>query len=234
MSNINKNNFLFKDVLTLKGIGSKLGKYLKNKKINQIKDLLFDLPYEIIDRSNITDLEKLEIGKITTIRVVVKKYNFPRIRNLPNKVICSDKKNKINIIFFNSKEGYIKKILPLKKEVIISGKINFYKKQYQITNPTYIKDINSKNDIVKIFPKYSLTEGLNDKIYRKIIINVLSTLDKSDEWYNDEFLKANNFNNLHQTLINLHNPKIKKDIFSNDYRRLATRSKQRATSKNSR
>ena len=87
MEKLNKNNYLFDDISSLKGVGSKLQKYLKNKKIEKVKDLIFDLPYEIIDRTNITNLDKLEIGKLTTIKVYVKKYNFPRIRNLPNKVI---------------------------------------------------------------------------------------------------------------------------------------------------
>ena len=220
MKNLNKNSFLFKDISSIKGVGKTLEKYLKNKKVDKVKDLLLDLPYEVIDRSEITSLDKLEIGKITTIQVTVKKYNFPRIRNLPNKVICSDENNKINIIFFNSREGYIRKILPLNKQVIISGKINFYKKNYQITNPTYVKEKNLKDKITKIFPKYNLTEGLKEKIYRNIILKVLSNFDKDDEWYSEQFLKENNFNKLEQTLKNLHNPITKKDINSNDYRRL--------------
>ena len=220
MKNLNKNSFLFKDISSIKGVGKTLEKYLKNKKVDKVKDLLLDLPYEVIDRSEITSLDKLEIGKITTIQVTVKKYNFPRIRNLPNKVICSDENNKINIIFFNSREGYIRKILPLNKQVIISGKINFYKKNYQITNPTYVKENNLKDKITKIFPKYNLTEGLKEKIYRNIILKVLSNFDKDDEWYSEQFLKENNFNKLEQTLKNLHNPITKKDINSNDYRRL--------------
>ena len=220
MKNLNKNSFLFKDISSIKGVGKTLEKYLKNKKVDKVKDLLLDLPYEVIDRSEITSLNKLEIGKITTIQVTVKKYNFPRIRNLPNKVICSDENNKINIIFFNSREGYIRKILPLNKQVIISGKINFYKKNYQITNPTYVKEKNLKDKITKIFPKYNLTEGLKEKIYRNIILKVLSNFDKDDEWYSEQFLKENNFNKLEQTLKNLHNPITKKDINSNDYRRL--------------
>ena len=96
MENINKNSFLFEDITSLKGVGKRLEKYLKNKKVDKVKDLLLDLPYEVTDRSKITSLNKLEIGKITTIQVTVKKYNFPRIRNLPNKVICSDTNNKIN------------------------------------------------------------------------------------------------------------------------------------------
>ena len=220
MKNLNKNSFLFKDISSIKGVGKTLEKYLKNKKVDKVKDLLLDLPYEVIDRSEITSLDKLEIGKITTIQVTVKKYNFPRIRNIPNKVICSDENNKINIIFFNSREGYIRKILPLNKQVIISGKINFYKKNYQITNPTYVKEKNLKDKITKIFPKYNLTEGLKEKIYRNIILKVLSNFDKDDEWYSEQFLKENNFNKLEQTLKNLHNPITKKDINSNDYRRL--------------
>ena len=42
---------------------------------------------------------------------------------------------KIDIVFFNSRENYIKAILPINKWVLISGKINFYKNKYQITNP---------------------------------------------------------------------------------------------------
>ena len=220
MKNINKNSFLFEDITTLKGVGKRLEKYLKNKKIEKVKDILFDLPYEIVDRSKITSLQNLEIGKISSIQVIVEKYNFPRIRNLPNKVICSESDRKINLIFFNSKEGYIKKVLPIKKEVIVSGKINYYKKNYQITNPTYIKELNSKKEITKVFPKYSLTEGLNEKIYRNIIYRVLQDFDASDEWYSDNFLKENNFSKLQKVLLNLHNPSTKKDLNSNDYRRL--------------
>ena len=220
MKVLNKNDFLFNEISTLKGVGKRLQKYLKIKKIEKIKDLLLDLPYEITDRSQITSLDNLEIGKICTIQVKVNKYNFPRIRNLPNKVTCSEKNNKINIIFFNSKEGYIRKVLPLNTEVVISGKINFYKKQYQISNPTYIKEKKSKEQIIKVFPKYSLTEGLNEKTYRNIILKVLNELDAEDEWYSNKFLKENKFNKLQQTLTNLHNPSVKKDIRSNDYRRI--------------
>ena len=219
--NINKNSFLFEEISSLKGVGLKTKKYLEKKNIEKIKDLLWDLPYSVIDRSKITNLKELEIGKITTVKVNVMKYNFPRIRNLPNKVICGNKEEKINVVFFNSYQGYIRKILPIGKEVIISGKINYYKKQYQITNPTYVKPIAEKEEITKIFPKYSLTEGLTEKTYRKLIFEVLNKITDNYEWHNDEFLKSNKFNRLKKTFLNLHNPSKKTDIFSNDYKRLA-------------
>ena len=160
-------NFLIQNVSALDGVGIKINKLLKKKKIEKISDLLWNLPQGFTDRSNVQTLDKLEIGKITTIKVKVTKYNFPRIRNLPNKVTCEDKMGKIDIVFFNSREGYIRKILPLNTSVIISGKINYFKKKYQITNPAYIVPINKEDYVNKIIPKYSLTEWHNDKILKK-------------------------------------------------------------------
>ena len=90
MNQTKLHDFLIKNVSSLKGVGAKTKKLLKKKKIEKISDLLWNLPQSFTDRSNIQTLDKLEIGKITTIKVKVAKYNFPRIRNLPNKVICED------------------------------------------------------------------------------------------------------------------------------------------------
>ena len=108
MNNLKNKDFLFKDISSIKGVGKKLTKYLKNKKIEKINDLLWHFPYSSTDRSNMTTLDKLEAGKIQTIKLNVKKYNFPRIRNLPNKVLCEDEFGKIDIVFFNSRESYIR------------------------------------------------------------------------------------------------------------------------------
>ena len=78
-----KKEFIFKNVNNLKGIGLQTSKYLKKRKIEKIKDIILDLPYSETDRSKICKLNELEIGKIQTIKVVVKKLNFPRLRNLP-------------------------------------------------------------------------------------------------------------------------------------------------------
>ena len=68
--NNNNNAFLYKDISSLKGVGSKLRFYLKKKNIEKIKDLLFDFPYEVTDRSKITEISKqsqLEIKSVDLI-----------------------------------------------------------------------------------------------------------------------------------------------------------------------
>ena len=82
--------YLLQDLTKLKGVGNKTATILKRKKINNLFDLLFRLPQSYTDRTQKLKVNELQVGKISTINVVVKKYSFPRIRNLPNKVICED------------------------------------------------------------------------------------------------------------------------------------------------
>ena len=212
---------LFKKISFLKGVGPKLTKYLKNKRIEKINDLLWHFPYSSTDRSSMTTLNKLEVGKIQTIKVKVLKYNFPRIRNLPNKVICEDEFGKIDIIFFNSREGYIRAILPINKWVLISGKINFYKNKYQITNPSYITSIENIEYVKKNIPKYSLTEGLNEKSYRKIIEKVINNLPDLEEWHDKEILKKFGFKSWNESVLKIHNFENTDKVNNKYIRRLA-------------
>jgi len=167
MKPTNYKNFLFADITSVNGVGKKISTYFKKKKVNTINDLLWNLPYSQTDRSETTTLDKLEIGKIFTLKIKVLKYNFPRIRNLPNRIKCSDNNGEIDLIFFNSKEGYIRKILPLNEWVVVSGKVNYFKNRYQITNPNYITTVDKIDYVKSVIPKYSLTEGLTEKFTGK-------------------------------------------------------------------
>ena len=133
-----KKVFIFKDVNKLAGVGPQLSKYLKKRRIEKIKDIILNLPYDETDRSKLYKLDELEIGKIQSIKVLVKKLNFPRIRNLPIKFICEDDTGTIAIVYFNSREGYLRKLYKINEWVIISGKINYFNNKYQITNPDLI------------------------------------------------------------------------------------------------
>ena len=69
-----KKDFIFNDVNKLKGVGPQLSKYLKKKKIEKIKDIILNFPYSETDRSKLYKLNELEIGKIQTIKVLIKKF----------------------------------------------------------------------------------------------------------------------------------------------------------------
>ena len=147
-----------------------------------------NFPYSETDRSKLS-LNELEIGKIQTIKILVKKLNFPRIRNLPNKISCEDETGKIDIVYFNSREGYLKKIFPINNWIIVSGKVNFFKNKYQITNPDYVTSLENQDFVVKNIPKYNLTKGINEKKYRLISEQVTKNLPVIDDWFKTSLLK---------------------------------------------
>ena len=212
-------NYLLSDLKKLKGIGLKTSNLLKKKKINTIFDLLWKLPKSYTDRSVSSKIKDLKIGEVQTVTLVPTKYNFPRIRNLPNRVNCEDDTGKLDCIFFNSYEGYIKKILPLNKEITVSGKISQFKNKYQITNPKYISE--NASLIKDKHNKYSLTEGISEKVYNRIINQILTNLPKLHEWHNPDTLKK--FNNIswNEAIIKLHLPENVGKFKSDFYERLA-------------
>ena len=216
-----KNNYkyLLSDLTKLNGVGIKTMKTLKKKKINNIFDLLWRLPKSYTDRSLTGKINNIQIGKIHTLKVIPTKYIFPRVRNLPNRVNCQDETGKIDCIFFNSYEGYIRKILPLNEEITISGKISFFKNKYQITNPTYVAKDSSL--IETVHNKYSLTEGISEKVYNKIISQVLKKLPQLNEWHSPHILKKFGNESWNDSIIKLHDPKNIANYKSNFYRRLA-------------
>ena len=213
-------DIIFNDVKELKGVGKQLSKYLKNKKIEKVKDILLNLPYSETDRSKIVGIKNLEIGKTQTIKVFVKKLNFPRLRNLPNKIICSDKTDDIQIVYFNSREGYLRKLFPVNEWVVVSGKVTVFNKKYQITNPEYVAFLDKEEYVKKVIPKYSLTQGINEKKYRLISEQVLNNLPNVKEWHEDNFLKKNNFLGWKDNIVALHKTKDSQNNLSKTYKRL--------------
>ena len=157
--------------------------------LNSNPQLNTDQIKEIIKRGNVnfsksdtkrdsckvsSKIEDLRIGDNQTITVIPQKYSFPRIRNLPNRVQCFDETGQMDCVFFNSFEGYIRKILPLGKNVTISGKVGRFNNKYQITNPKYV----SENSLIikQKHNTYSLTDGISEKIYNKIIDQIINNL----------------------------------------------------------
>ena len=204
MDNKSNYKYLLSDLTTLKGVGIKTTNLLKKKKINNIFDLLWKLPKFYTDRSLSSKIKDLRINEEHTVTIVPQKYFFPRVKNLPNKVLCTDETGEIDCIFFNSYDGYIRKILPLGKEITISGKIGHFRGRYQLTNPKYLSE-----DSLLIKQKhstYSLTDGISEKKYNKIIYEIINNLPALDEWHSKDIL--NKFDNItwNKSIKELHKP----------------------------
>ena len=208
--------YLLSSLKTVKGIGNKTLQLFLKKKIKTIFDLIWHLPISKIETSKTTDFKNLQVGKDQSIKLIPIKYNFPRIRNLPNRINCLSTNEKIDCIFFNSYEGYIKKILPINKEVIVYGKIGFYKGKYQITNPKLVSE--NEDGVIKDLKTYSLTEGLTITKYNKIIEEILKKIPDIKEWHSKELIKKFNNVSWKQSIEKIHSFDYKK-LENSDYLR---------------
>ena len=219
MDNKSNYKYLLSDLTALKGVGVKTTNLLKKKKINNIFDLLWKLPKSYTDRSLSSKIKDLRIGEVQTITIIPKKYSFPRVRNLPNRVLCVDESGEIDCIFFNSYEGYVRKILPIGKEITVSGKIGYFRNKYQLTNPKYLSEDSSL--IKQKHNTYSLTEGITEKIYNKIINQIIENLPLLNEWHSKNILQK--FDNIswNDAIKNLHRPENVGSYQKNFYQRLA-------------
>ena len=219
MDNKSNYKYLLSDLTALKGVGVKTTNLLKKKKINNIFDLLWKLPKSYTDRSLSSKIKDLRIGEVQTITIIPKKYSFPRVRNLPNRVLCSDETGEIDCIFFNSFEGYVRKILPIGKEITVSGKIGYFRNKYQLTNPKYLSEDSSL--IKQKHNTYSLTDGITEKIYNKIINQIIENLPLLNEWHSKNILQK--FDNIswNDAIKDLHKAENVGSYKKNYYQRLA-------------
>ena len=219
MDNKSTYKYLLSDLSTLKGVGVKTANLLKKKKINNIFDLLWKLPKSYTDRSLSSKIKDLRIGINQTVIIIPQKYSFPRVRNLPNRVLCSDETGELDCIFFNSYEGYVKKILPIGKEITVSGKIGRFRDKYQLTNPKYISQDSSL--IKQKHNTYSLTDGISEKVYNKIINQIIIKLPVLKEWHSKNIL--NKFDNIswNESIKELHKPENLGNYKKKFYQRLA-------------
>ena len=210
--------YLLLTIDKIKGIGNRTKELFLKKKIKTIFDLLWHLPISKIELSKTTNVKSLQIGRNQSIKLIPLKYNFPRVRNLPNRVNCISSNEKIDCIFFNSYEGYIKKILPINKEIIVYGKVGFFRGKYQITNPKLLSE--NEDGEIKDLNNYSLTEGLTTEKYNKILEEVLKNIPHIKEWHSKNLIKKFDNVSWNESIKKIHNTEYENLKNSNYLRRL--------------
>ena len=210
--NDNSFDFLYQNVEKLKGIGPKKASYFKNLNINTVIDIFYNLPTRSIDRTQDIDFKNLEKGQTITTLVKVKKHHFPFNPKLPYVIECEKGSLIINIIYFSIRGNFLRKKYPENKELIISGKVSFYKSNLSVAHPDYIEEIENEDKLRTFENIYPLTRGITLKDIRIVLNDAKNHLNKFDEWLNENIIKKYNFSSFNESLIKMHFPSAKEDI----------------------
>ena len=214
--NDNSFDFLYQNVEKLKGIGPKKASYFKNLNINTVIDIFYNLPTRSIDRTQDIDFKNLEKGQTITTLVKVKKHHFPFNPKLPYVIECEKGSLIINIIYFSIRGNFLRKKYPENKELIISGKVSFYKSNLSVAHPDYIEEIENEDKLRTFENIYPLTRGITLKDIRIVLNEAKNHLNKFDEWLNENIVKKYNFSSFNESLIKMHFPSVKEDIESRE------------------
>ena len=214
--NDNSFDFLYQNVEKLKGIGPKKASYFKNLNINTVIDIFYNLPTRSIDRTQDIDFKNLEKGQTITTLVKVKKHHFPFNPKLPYVIECEKGSLIINIIYFSIRGNFLRKKYPENKELIISGKVSFYKSNLSVAHPDYIEEIENEDKLRTFENIYPLTRGITLKDIRIVLNDAKNHLNKFDEWLNGNIIKKYNFSSFNESLIKMHFPSVKEDIESRE------------------
>ena len=209
-------DFLYQNVEKLKGIGPKKASYFKNLNINTVIDIFYNLPTRSIDRTQDIDFKNLEKGQTITTLVKVKKHHFPFNPKLPYVIECEKGSLIINIIYFSIRGNFLRKKYPENKELIISGKVSFYKSNLSVAHPDYIEEIENEDKLRTFENIYPLTRGIKLKDIRIVLNEAKNHLNKFNEWLNENIVKKYNFSSFNESLIKMHFPSVKEDIESRE------------------
>ena len=118
-------------------------------------------------RRNAPEIVRAKAGEIATLTVTVDEHLVPRNPRQPYRVWCSDETGRLCLTYFNGREDYLKKLLPPGEVRVVSGKVEIYQGEVQMTHPDHVIVIDQQREqILRVEPVYGLTAGLTQRPVR--------------------------------------------------------------------
>ena len=212
-------NYILSSIAILKGVGPKLEKIINKLGIIKNVHFIWNIPSNVIERKYYKNIHDAEINSLVTLNLNIIKHEPSRFRRQPYRIKCLCGETNIDLVFFNARHPMMRQMLPVNANKLISGKLEFFRNNFQITHPTHITDLHDNKLIKNKEPVYNLTQGLNQRIMNKLTDQVLNNLPHLNEWIDEKILIKYNFKPWKETVLNLHNPENNEIKEKDKYRR---------------
>lgn len=203
----------------LKGVGPARVEILNKMGLYTIDDLVHYFPRDYEDRGIYKKICELQDGETVTFNAyIVSNVTENRIRrNMAiYKAIVRDETGSALVTWFN--QSYIKKQLKVGKEYSFYGKVKNTLGRKEMQSPVF-EEVNVAKNTGKIIPKYPLTYGITQNVFRGIVENAMSVVegtyeDTLPEW----LLKKENLSDINWCIKNIHFPSTANDFEKARYR----------------
>ncbi|MDI9349550.1 MAG: ATP-dependent DNA helicase RecG [Candidatus Symbiobacter sp.] len=203
---------IFAPTTSLAGVGRHVADRLEKLCGKRVMDVIFHLPNNGIDRQLAANIAAAPTDRPTLLAVTIIAHHPPSAPKRPWKVIVSDNTGFLNLTYFVPKPEYLREMLPVGQQRLISGQIEHYMGERQMPHPELVAPTSELAQHVGFHPIYPLTAGLSGKILGKIVERGLAVMPELPEWFDDAFLREQNWPSFNAALTGLHHAKSLADL----------------------
>ncbi len=203
---------LFRPITALKGVGARTASLIEKIAGPHVVNLLWHLPAGIIDRRYAPKIAAAEPGAIATITVRVLQHLKPHNRRQPYKVVCGDDTGSLSLVFFHAHNDYLAKTLPEGEVRVVSGKIEKFGDEIQMTHPNHIGTQAEIDKLRKVEPVYGLTAGLSLKVLGKAVAAAVDGVPDLPEWLDPALKKREKWPDWPVAVKTAHAPEALSDL----------------------
>lgn len=197
---------LFAPLRSLPGMGPRLETLVAKMAGPKVVDLCWHLPTGLVDRRHRPKIAEIKDGEIVTVEVQVGTHIAPRQKRLPYRVHVHDETGEMQIVFFNPHKEWLGRMLPEGSTRVLSGKVEFYQGQPQMTHPDHIVSLDELDSLPLLEPIYPLTAGVTLKSLQKAIRAAVDLAPELLEWQDAAWLKARKWDGWLPSLRAAHHP----------------------------
>ncbi|WP_417317525.1 ATP-dependent DNA helicase RecG [Emcibacter sp.] len=203
----------FAETVSLPGVGGRIAQLLDKVVGNRVLDLFWHFPVDVIDRRNSPQLSEVRHEQMVTVEVEIGAHDAPPPRTRrPYRIWCHDGTAQMQLIFFHAKGDYLRRQLPEGEKRLISGKVEIFNGQLQMSHPDYIVAPDKRDEIPVIEPVYPLTAGISGRVMGRIVRAALERAVELPEWMDAALKQREGWPGWHEALRALHYPETAADL----------------------
>ncbi|UWQ23234.1 ATP-dependent DNA helicase RecG [Leisingera aquaemixtae] len=203
---------LFAGAETLQGIGPKTAQNLTQIDIETPRDLLFSLPYSVVDRRRRDTIRGVDLPAVVTVEVTIGRHRPARSRGGAYRIHVQDAETEFQLVFFHGRSRYLEAQLPEGARRVVSGKLELFDGLAQMVHPDHMLPVEEAHEIPDYEPVYSLTHGVSQKTMYKAAQSALSRMPELAEWIDPAQMLRENWPAWHEALQSAHAPQGPDDL----------------------
>ncbi|MEX0364753.1 MAG: ATP-dependent DNA helicase RecG [Ruegeria sp.] len=184
---------LFAGLETLEGVGPKTAQLLAQLDIESPRDVLFSLPYAVVDRRRRDTIRGADLPATLTVEVTVGAHRPPRNKGGAYRVFVEDAQTDFQLVFFHARGDYLKRVLPEGARRVVSGKMELFDGMANMVHPDHMLPVAEAGDIPEFEPVYHLTQGVTQKTAYKAAQSALARAPELAEWIDPAQLTKENW-----------------------------------------